>query len=301
MSGPRLSISCVPTDRGPRFARFAQAVEEHGFDGLWVPDHTHVPVDRRSPRPGGGELPDRYRRNLEPLVALATAAAVTTRIRLGTGVLLAGARDPIVTAKALATIDQQSGGRLAVGVGHGWNREELADHGVEFAGRRARTREAVAVMRRLWEDQVAAYDGRYTRLSPSWAWPKPVGRPPVLVGGAASPRVVAEVGEYGDGWIAVGGSGLAPAVAALRTELARRGRDPGSLEVVVLSATGTGATGTGAAADLAAKLDAFGRAGATEVAFEIAVTDPVRPLRDLERLADELGLSPPDRAAPRSR
>jgi probable F420-dependent oxidoreductase len=283
VSRPRLSISCVPTDRGPRFARFARAVEEFGFDGLWVADHTHVPVDRRSPYPGGGDLPDRYRRNLEPLAALAMAASVTSRIRLGTGVLLAGARDPIVTAKALATIDQQSGGRLAVGVGHGWNREELADHGVEFATRRKRTRESVAVMRRLWESSIAAYDGCYTHLSPSWSWPKPERRPPVLVGGAAGPRVFAEVEEFGDGWIAVGGSGLGPAVAALRAVLERRDRDPAALEVVVF---------TTARQASEAKTSALGEAGATEVAFEILLTDPVSPFRAVEELAEAIAVTP---------
>ena len=147
----RYSVTMVATDRGLGIADVARAVEERGLDGLWVPDHTHIPVSRQTPYPLGGELPERYQRNLDPLVALAMAAAVTSLIRVGTGVLLAAQRDPIVTAKALATIDQQSGGRLAVGVGYGWNLEEMRDHGVDPATRRARLREHVLAMRRLWE------------------------------------------------------------------------------------------------------------------------------------------------------
>jgi probable F420-dependent oxidoreductase len=272
----RYSVTLVATDRGPRVADIARAVEELGLDGLWISDHTHIPVSRDSPYPLGGELPDRYRRNLEALSAVAMAAAATSRIRVGTGVLLAALRDPIVTAKALATIDQQSGGRVAVGVGYGWNREEMADHGVDPATRRARTREHVLAMRNLWECEIACYDGRFVSISPSWSWPKPVQRPlPVLVGGAPTRVVFEHVVEFGAGWIPVGGHGLSDAVARLRDRVAVADRDPDSLEVIPFTS------------DVAdhQKVDVLQRAGATEIAFDISAEDESATRRALDRIA----------------
>jgi probable F420-dependent oxidoreductase len=272
----RFSVTLVATDRGPRVADVARAVEELGLDGLWIPDHTHIPVSRDSPYPMGGELPDRYRRNVEALSAVAMAAAATSRIRVGTGVLLAALRDPIVTAKALATIDQQSGGRLAVGVGYGWNREEMADHGVDPATRRARTREHVLAMQNLWEREIACYDGRFVSMAPSWSWPKPAQRPlPVLVGGAPTHVVFEHVVEFGAGWIPVGGHGLSDAVARLRDRVAVAGRDPDSLEVIPF---------TSGVADHH-KVDALQRAGATEIAFDISAEGESATGRALDRIA----------------
>jgi probable F420-dependent oxidoreductase len=272
----RFSVTLVATDRGPRVADIARAIEELGLDGLWIPDHTHIPVSRDSPYPLGGELPDRYRRNLEALSAVAMAAAATSRIRVGTGVLLAALRDPIVTAKALATIDQQSGGRVAVGVGYGWNREEMADHGVDPATRRARTREHVLAMRNLWECEIACYDGGFVSISPSWSWPKPVQRPlPVLVGGAPTRVVFEHIVEFGAGWIPVGGHGLSDAVARLRDRVAVAGRDPDSLEVIPF---------TSGVADHQ-KVDVLQRAGATEIAFDISAEDESGARRALDRIA----------------
>jgi probable F420-dependent oxidoreductase len=272
----RYSVTLVATDRGSRVADIARAVEELGLDGLWIPDHTHIPVSRDSPYPLGGELPDRYRRNLEALSAVAMAAAATSRIRVGTGVLLAALRDPIVTAKALATIDQQSGGRVAVGVGYGWNREEMADHGVDPATRRARTREHVLAMRQLWECEIAGYDGRFVSISPSWSWPKPAQRPlPVLIGGAPTRVVFEHVAEFGAGWIPVGGHDMSDAVARLRDRVAVVGRDPDSLEVIPF---------TSGVADHH-KVDVLQRAGATEIAFDISAEDESATRRALDRIA----------------
>jgi probable F420-dependent oxidoreductase len=272
----RYSVTLVATDRGSRVADIARAVEELGLDGLWIPDHTHIPVSRDSAYPLGGELPDRYRRNLEALSAVAMAAAATSRIRVGTGVLLAALRDPIVTAKALATIDQQSGGRVAVGVGYGWNREEMADHGVDPATRRARTREHVLAMRQLWECEIAGYDGRFVSISPSWTWPKPAQRPlPVLIGGAPTRVVFEHVAEFGAGWIPVGGHDLSDAVARLRDRVAVAGRDPDSLEVIPF---------TSGVADHH-KVDVLQRAGATEIAFDISADDESASRRALEAIA----------------
>ncbi|MCU1486511.1 MAG: class F420-dependent oxidoreductase [Actinomycetia bacterium] len=256
----RFSVTMVPTDLGIPVAALARAVEERGLDGLWFPDHTHIPVSRTTPYPLGGDLPARYHRILEPVVALAMAASSTDRIRLGTGILLVGQRDPIVTAKALATIDQQSGGRVAVGVGYGWNVEEMVDHGVDPRTRRARVREHVLAMRRLWEDEVATYDGAFVTFAPSWSWPKPVQGPlPVLVGGAPTDATFRHVAELGQGWIPTGGHGLAEAVPRLRDHLEAAGRDPLAVEIVPFT---TGELSHD-------KVDRLEAAGATEVAFDV--------------------------------
>jgi len=257
----RFSVTVVPTDRGALLTDIARAVEERGLDGLWLPDHTHVPTSRRTPMPLHGEVPDRYLRNLEPLTCLALAAAVTSRIRLGTGVLLAAQRDPIVTAKALATIDDQSGGRLALGVGYGWSVEEMADHGVDPGTRWARTREHVLAMRRLWEDDVASYAGRFVSFGPCWSWPKPVQQPlPVFIGGAPTTKVFDHIAEFGAGWLPVGGRHLGENVRRLREHVAAAGRDPANLEIIPFTA-----------GELSpAKVDALHAAGATEIAVDIA-------------------------------
>ncbi|NUR84371.1 MAG: TIGR03619 family F420-dependent LLM class oxidoreductase, partial [Nonomuraea sp.] len=165
-------------------------------------------------------LPDQYKRTLDPLVALAAAAPVTSTIRLGTGILLAAQREPIVTAKAIATLDHLSGGRAVVGVGFGWNVEEIENHGVPYGMRRDVARRNVLAMKALWSQEEAAFDG----FEPSWAWPKPVSGPPVHLGGAAGPKLFAQVAEYADGWIPIGGKGIKAALPALREACERAGR-----------------------------------------------------------------------------
>jgi probable F420-dependent oxidoreductase len=274
----RYSVTMVATDRGPAIADVARAVEERALDGLWVPDHTHIPVVRQTPYPLGGPLPERYLHTLDPLTSLAMAAAVTSRIRVGTGVLLAAQRDPIVTAKALATIDQQSGGRLAVGVGYGWNIEEMRDHGVDPATRRARLRENVLAMGRLWEEEVASFQGEHITFAPSWSWPKPVQRPlPVLVGGAATPTVFAHIAEFGQGWVPTGGWPLADGVPRLRGVMTEVGRDPGDLEIIPFV--------TAAQANHR-RIDALEQAGATEIAFDILPGDGKTVRGELDGLAE---------------
>ncbi|QRP42858.1 TIGR03619 family F420-dependent LLM class oxidoreductase [Amycolatopsis sp. FDAARGOS 1241] len=250
----------MATDLGPALVDVALAVEERGLDGLWLPDHTHMPVTRSVPYPMGGDLPERYKRNLDPLAGLALAAAVTERIRVGTGVLLPAQRDPIATARALATLDQQTGGRVVVGAGYGWNVEEMTDHGVDPVRRRARTREHVLAMRRLWEDEVASYAGPHVAFGPSWSWPKPVQRPlPVLIGGSPSRVLCRHVAEYGDGWIPLGARGLEEGVDAVRDAVASTGRDPAELEIVPF--LGSGASSR--------HWDRCAVRGATEVAVDV--------------------------------
>jgi len=199
----------------------AVAAEERGFDSLYLPEHTHIPVSRRTQYAGGpGELPEEYKRTLDPLVALSFAAAATTRLRVGTGILLAAQRDPIVTAKAIATLDHLSGGRVAVGVGFGWNVEEIENHGVPYGRRREVARRNVLAMRAFWRDEVADVEG----LEPSWSWPKPAHDLPLYLGGAAGPKLFAHVAEYGDGWMPIGGKGIKDALPALREACEKAGR-----------------------------------------------------------------------------
>jgi probable F420-dependent oxidoreductase len=230
----RHSLTMFATDRAMPPAELARAAEERGFYGLYFPEHTHIPISRRTPYPGGGELPEEYRRTLDPFVALAAAATASTRLRIGTGVCLVAQRDPIVTAKQVATLDLISGGRFVFGVGIGWNEEEAANHGVDFPRRRSQAREHVLAMQRLWADEVASYEGTYVQLPPSWSWPKPVQRPrpPILVGGVASAALFQHIAEYADGWLPIGGAGVAAQLPLLREAFARAGRDPAAAQVV---------------------------------------------------------------------
>ena len=187
-----LSVVLFTSDRGITPADAAKAAEDAGFHAFYVPEHSHIPTSRDSAHPGtGGDLPDdRYLRILDPWVALSTAAAVTSTIRLGTAVALPMEHDPITLAKTLATLDHLSGGRVNLGVGFGWNVEELEDHGVPGKRRRTVLREYLELMQQLWTEEVASYDGEYASLKPSWAWPKPVQQPriPILVGAGGTPR-----------------------------------------------------------------------------------------------------------------
>lgn len=235
----RMGVTVFATDRAVGPAELAREAEARGFDSMYFPEHTHIPVSRRTPAPtGDAELPEEYRRTLDPFVALGAAAAVTERLRLGTGICLVAQREPIVTAKAVATLDHLSGGRFVFGVGFGWNREEAADHGVEFSKRRERVREQMLAMQRLWSEDEAGFDGEHVRFEPSWSWPKPVQqpRPPVLVGGGAGPKLFAHIAEWADGWIPIGGAGVAAALPDLRRAFESAGRDPAALEVVVFGA-----------------------------------------------------------------
>jgi probable F420-dependent oxidoreductase len=266
----------VITAQSPPVGELASAVEERGLDGLWLPDHTHVPTSQRTPYPLGGVLPERYKRVIDPLVGLALAVAATATIRVGTGILLAAQRDPITTAKALATLDCASGGRLAVGVGYGWNVEEMLDHGVEPTTRRARLREHVLAMRCLWENEIGEFAGEHVTVRPSWSWPKPVQLPlPVLIGGAPSAATLEHVAELAQGWIPLGERALVAGRPRLRDRAAALGRDPTEIEIVCFN---------GAMIDQA-KMDRLESNGATEIAFDVRTEPPSRPLEALDRLA----------------
>jgi probable F420-dependent oxidoreductase len=230
----RFGVTMFMTDQTIGPVDLAREVEARGLYSLDVPEHTHIPTSRRTPAPtGDAELAEEYRRTLDPFVALAMAAAVTERLVVGTGICLVAQRDPIVTAKAVASLDLESNGRFVFGIGFGWNADEIEHHGVDMKRRRDVAREHVLAMKSLWHDDVASFDGEFVHLAPSWSWPKPPpGRPPILIGGAPGPKLFAHVAEYADGWIPIGGAGVRAALDDLARECEARGRDPKSLRIV---------------------------------------------------------------------
>ena len=256
----RLGVTCFLTDRDVLPAELATAAEDRGLTSLYLPEHTHLPVRADTP-PAlvDGVRADDYRRSLDPFVALGTAVPVTMQLELGTGVVLVAQHDPIVLAKEVATLDHLSGGRIVLGIGFGWNREEAADHGVDFAARRRVAREHVLCMRALWRDDEAEFHGEFVDLDPCFSWPKPLrGRVPVLLGGAATEGNFAAVAEYGDGWMPIGGSGLAEAVPRLRQAFEDAGRDPDGARVVPFGTVPTDA-----------KLEHFASLGVDEVVLRV--------------------------------
>ena len=190
------------TDYSMTSVELAQALETRGFESVWAPEHSHIPTSRRTPFPGGGELPKQYYDAMDPFVTLTAAAMATKTLKVGTGVCLVNQRDPIQTAKLVASIDQVSGGRFVFGVGNGWNRDEMENHGTDFATRHKRARENIEAMKEIWTKSKAEYHGELVNFDPVMAWPKPVQKPhpPILVGGAF-PYSARRAIRYGDGWM----------------------------------------------------------------------------------------------------
>jgi probable F420-dependent oxidoreductase len=190
------------TDYSMAPGELARALEERGFESLWAPEHSHIPLTRLSPFPNGGELPKKYYDVMDPFVSLTAAAAVTTKLKVGTGICLVVQRDPIQTAKSVASIDQVSNGRFLFGVGNGWNSDEIANHGTDFKSRHKVARERIEAMKVIWTKSKAEYEGEFVKFGPMMTWPKPVQKPhpPVLVGGAF-PYAARRAVRYGDGWI----------------------------------------------------------------------------------------------------
>jgi probable F420-dependent oxidoreductase len=196
-----VGLSLFASDLTSDVRDVATAAEDAGFESLFVAEHTHIPVSRATPHPSGGEMPIEYAHTLDPFVAMSMAAAVTERLRIGTGICLVNERDPITLAKAVATLDRLSGGRLLFGVGAGWNVEEMADHGIDPGQRWDVLRDRVKLMQTLWSDEVAEHQGEHASVQPSWAWPKPVQSPvPVLIGGGGR-RPMRHAVEYATGWM----------------------------------------------------------------------------------------------------
>ena len=230
----KTGVMMFPTDYSIAPHELAVAAEERGFESLWFPEHSHIPLPRVSPWPGGGELPKMYYDVMDPFVALAAAASVTSRIALATGICLVVQRDPIQLAKEVATLDRISGGRFLFGVGAGWNAEEMADHGTtDFGGRFRLMAERIAAMKAIWTSSKPEFHGELVDFGPMMTWPKPVSQPhpPVIVGGGF-PHAARRAIAFGDGWMPIGGRmdviGLLP---RFRQMAAEAGREPDQLPV----------------------------------------------------------------------
>ena len=235
----RIGVSMFVTDYTITPGELGQAVEERGFELLWMPEHTHIPTSRKSPWPGGPNLPDVYKQTLDPFMALTAAAVVTKRIKLATGICLVVERDPIHTAKNVATLDYLSGGRFVFGVGGGWNAEEMANHGTVFKTRFVLMRERIEAMKVIWANDVAEYHGEHVKFEPLWAWPKPVQKPhpPILIGGEF-PHGAKRAIAFGDGWMPIGGRGLdvLEILPRYRQMAAEAGRNPDDVPMSVFAA-----------------------------------------------------------------
>jgi probable F420-dependent oxidoreductase len=205
----KFGIAIFPTDYAISMTELAPAVEEAGFESLWVAEHSHIPTNRATPYPPGGDLPRMYMHTMDPFVALTAAALASKALKIGTGICLLIQRDPIHTAKEAASLDQISGGRFLFGVGGGWNREEMADHGTAFETRWKRLRESVEAVKAIWTQDEAEYHGEFINFGPMWCWPKPVQKPhpPVLLGGNG-PNILKRVVAYGDEWMPNRGTAL---------------------------------------------------------------------------------------------
>jgi len=230
-----------PTEYGIDVRELARTLEERGFESLFVCEHTHIPVSRRSPFPGGGELPRRYMHTYDPFVALSFAAAATRTLKIGTGVALLPQRDPIVTAKMVASLDVLSQGRFMFGVGGGWNVEEMENHGARYETRFKLLRERILAMKALWTEEKAKFHGEFVNFDPVWLYPKPKQQPhpPILLGGE-SDHTLRRVVEFCDGWLPRTRKGWEPksAVARLRQFASAAGRDPASLSISVFGVPG---------------------------------------------------------------
>lgn len=229
-------VMMFPTDKAISPIELAQEAEARGFESLWFPEHSHIPTSRDTPwgmREDAPPLPEEYWRTHDQFVALGAAAAVTRNIKLATGITLVAQRDPIWLAKEVATVDALSNGRFLFGIGYGWNREELEDHGVAFADRRAVVRENVLAMKEIWTNDEASFDGDHVSFPSSWQWPKPTQKPhpPIILGGGAGPKTMAHIVEFCDGFMPIAGRyDFAQQVTQIRQLAEDSGRDPNSIE-----------------------------------------------------------------------
>lgn len=270
----KIGLAIHATDKSISPVDLACEAEARGFYSLYIPEHTHIPTSRRTPAPTGeNELGEEYSRSPDPYISLAAAASMTETIRLGTGISLPAQHDPITLAKAIATLDLVSNGRLVFGIGFGWNREEMEHHGVVYVTRRAQVREHMLAMQQLWANEVAEYHGEFVNFAASWQWPKPVQKPwpRILIGGGAGPKLFDHIAEYADGWMPIGGAGLHEALPRLQAAFAARDRDPAVLHIVPM----------GIDPD-PAKLDYYAEIGVTEAVLRLpsAAADSVLPVLD---------------------
>jgi probable F420-dependent oxidoreductase len=273
----RVGAFYFPTDYGINMAELARALEDRGFDSLYVPEHTHIPLSRKSPFPGGGELPKRYSHTHDPFVALSFAAAATKRLKVGTGILLVPQHEPIVTAKAIASLDQLSGGRFILGIGGGWNVDEMENHGARYETRFKQMREHVLAMKELWTKEAASFHGEFVKFDAAWSWPKPDQKPhpPIILGGETD-HTLRRVIEYCDGWFPRprGGFDVVKGVAHLHQMAEKAGRNPSTITTVVF----------GAAND-ATVLESYDKAGIESALLAIPDDSRDEILRYLDKIA----------------
>jgi probable F420-dependent oxidoreductase len=282
VSGVKYGIMMFPTDYSVRPDDLARMIEERGFESVWFPEHTHIPASRVTPYPGGTDLPQEYWHTYDPFVALTAAAMVTTRLKLGTGICLVIERDPITTAKEVASVDMISNGRFIFGIGGGWNAEEMENHGTEYKTRWRLLRERVMAMKRIWTDDEAEFHGRYVNFDKVWSYPKPVQKPhpPILMGGDGA-TTFDRVIQFCDGWMPINrgraqaGSDLITKIGELRARSKAAGRDPDTVSITIFGGRAERET-----------LDRLEQAGVERVIFSLpsATRDVVEPM--LERYAE---------------
>jgi probable F420-dependent oxidoreductase len=275
----KIAVDIFPTDQTINPVEFARAAEELGFESIWFPEHSHIPTSRLSPwggREGAPPLPEFYQRTYDPFVALGACAAATSTVKLATGICLVAQRDPIHTAKEVASVDALSDGRMIFGIGYGWNKEEMAQHGTKYAERRALLRERILAMKALWTQEEASFAGDLVQIEPSWAWPKPAQQPhpPIVLGGAAGPRTAADIAEFCEGWMPIGSGQLRTGWEAVQRACDDIGRDPSSVELGVFNAP-----------PVEAKLTELAQRGVIRAVLTMPQGPRDEVLAELERLA----------------
>jgi probable F420-dependent oxidoreductase len=234
----KYGVVIFSTDYAIRPDQLAKAAEDRGFESLFFPEHTHIPASRRTPYPLGGELPKEYSHTLDPFVSMTMAAAVTTKLKVATGVCLVIEHDPIVLAKQVASLDLASNGRVIFGIGGGWNAEEMEDHGTAFKSRWKLLRERIESMKKLWTEETASYHGEFVNFDSAWSWPKPAQKPhPQILMGSHGPRGMQRVIRYCDGWLPNAGPGvdLPKQIGELRHLAEQAGRDPKTISITAFA------------------------------------------------------------------
>ena len=267
-------VSIFPTDYSIEPAELAVAAVERGFKSLWFPEHSHIPLSRKSPWPGGAELPKQYYDCMDPFIALATAASMTKTIKLCTGICLIIQRDVLQLAKEVATLDQLSKGRVILGIGAGWNAEEMADHGTAFETRMSLMEERVAALKIIWTESKPEFSGKFVNFEPMMTWPKPIQKPhPQILIGGGFPHAAKRAISYGDGWMPIGGRGwdVVETLPKFRQMAAEAGRNPDDLGITIFGAT-----------DDAAMLKGYRDASVNRTVFNLpsASRDEILPLLD---------------------
>ena len=269
------------TDYTIDIVELATAMEDRGFESLFVPEHTHIPSSRQSPWPGGGDLPKMYIHTHDPMVSLAFAAAATKNLKIGTGICLVPQHDPIVLAKSIASLDMLSGGRFIFGIGGGWNVDEMENHGVAYKTRFAQMRENILAMKEIWMEDTATFHGDFVEFEKIWSYPKPVQdpHPPILLGGETD-YTLRRVVDYCDGWFPRGRGGFDPheAMSRLKQHADEAGRDMSTLQVSVFGPKADQAT-----------MDSFRQHGIDRAILTIPDTSRDEVLKLLDTYAPLLG------------